>query len=99
MSDANIQMHKLDAGIRYHWDIRIQCRYESIQMVIQQIESYSAHSMRQSHFAFNRLKSRKSIFLYIPPLDVSAVPVLLRQSLSGCGWMMCLAETTQFAQR
>ena len=64
MSDANIQMHKLDAGIRYHWDIRIQCRYESIQMVIQQIESYSAHSIRQSHFAFNRLKSRKSIFLY-----------------------------------
>ena len=64
MSDANIQMHKLDAGIRYHWDIRIQCRYESIQMVIQQIESYSAHSISQSHFAFNRLKSRKSILLY-----------------------------------
>ena len=64
MSDANVQMHKLDAGIRYHWDIRIQCRYESIQMVIQQIESYSAHSISQSHFAFNRLKSRKSILLY-----------------------------------
>ena len=79
--------------------LEFQCRYESIQMVIQQIESYSAHSISQSHFAFNRLKSRKSILLYIPPLDVSAVPVLLRQSLSGCGWMMCLAETTQFAQR
>ena len=75
-------MHKLDAGIRYHWDIRIQCRYESIQMVIQQIESYSAHSMRQSHFAFNRLKSRKSIFLYIPPLD--DYPVLNCVALSQC---------------
>ena len=55
----------------------------------------SAHFMSQSHFAIDRLKSRKSILLYIPPLDVSAVPVLLRQSPSGCVWMMCLAETTQ----
>ena len=75
--------------------LEFQCRYESIQMVIQQIETTSAHFMSQSHFAIDRLKSRKSILLYIPPLDVSAVPVLLRQSLSGCGWMMCIAETTQ----